>query len=190
MTLSRRRLALGGLFLAAALLFGLAWRASLVPATHPDHDHGILNLDAGGRLMVLRRDGSERNLVGRPGKVMVVHFFGTDAPGAASELAALFAAESRLKADPGIEWVLIARNTDFASLDAWLAARGLVPPSPDALYLDPTGDTTRKLNCKRPLDTMFFNPEGKLASQSRGPASWELEVPSRIEEARGGATIE
>ncbi len=53
---TQRRLAIGGAFTAAALLFLLAWRASLVPATHPDHDHGILNLDAGGRLMVEGRD--------------------------------------------------------------------------------------------------------------------------------------
>ena len=190
MTPIQRRLTLGGGFAAAALLFVFAWRSSLVPATHPDHDHGILNLDAGGRLMVERRDGSERNLVGRPGKVMVVHFFSTDAAGAAAELAALFATQERLKADRGVDWVLIARNTDFASLDSWLAASHLAPPAPETLYLDPKGDTTQKLNCKRPLDTMFFNLDGKLASQTRGPANWALEASERIDQARGGATIE
>ncbi len=190
MTPTQRRLALGGGFAAAALLFVFAWRASLVPATHPDHDHGILNLDAGGRLMVARRDGSERNLVGRPGKVMIVHFFSTDAPGAAAELAALFAAQERLKADRGIDWVLIARKTDFASLDSWLTANRLIPPAPETLTLDPKGDTTQKLNCKRPLDTMFFNPDGKLASQMRGPSNWALEASGQIDQARGGATIE
>lgn len=190
MTPSQRRIALGGGFAAAALLFVFAWRASLVPASHPDHDHGMLNLDAGGRLMVVRRDGSERNLVGRPGKVMIVHFFSTDAPGAAAELSALFGAQERLKADRGIDWVLIARNTDFAALDSWLLAGRLAPPLPETLYVDPKGDTTKKLNCKRPVETMFYNPEGKLASQSRGPENWELEASGRIDQARGGATIE
>jgi hypothetical protein len=190
MTPSQRRLALGGGFLLAALLFAFAYRASLVPASHPDHDHGMLNLDAGGRLIVEKRDGSERNLVGRPGKVMIVHFFATDVPGAPEELAALFAAQERLKADRGLDWVLIARKTDFAGLDAWLTANRLVPPVPESLYLDPKGETTQKLNCKRPLETMFYNPVGKLASQTRGPANWALEASSRIEEARSGGTIE
>ncbi len=190
MTPTQRRLALGGGFAAAALLFVFAWRASLVPATHPDHDHGILNLDAGGRLMIVRRDGSERNLVGRPGKVLVVHFFSLSAPEAAGELAALFATQETLKADHGVDWVLLARDTDFVSLDRWLGEKKLVPTVPESLYVDAGGDTTKKLNCKRPLDTMFFNPEGKLASQSRGPANWALEASSRIDQARGGATIE
>jgi len=190
MTPTQRRFALGGGFAAAALLFLFAWRASLVPATHPDHDHGILNLDAGGRLMVEKRDASERNLVGRPGKVMVVHFFAPTAPGAVEELGALFAAQERLKADRGIDWVLIARARDFASLDSWLAENKVVPPAPDSLYLDPKGETTQKLNCKRPLDTMFFNADGKLASQTRGPADWTAGAIARINEARGGATIE
>jgi hypothetical protein len=187
---TQRRLALGGAFTAAALLFLLAWRASLVPATHPDHDHGILNLDAGGRLMVEKRDGSERNLVGRPGKVMVVHFFVPTTPGAVEELGALFAAQERLMADRGIDWVLIARSPDFRSLDRWLGENKLVPPAPNTLYVDPKGDTTEKLNCKRPLETMFFNPEGKLASQTRGMADWTAEAPGLIREARRGKTIE
>jgi hypothetical protein len=190
MTPTRRRLALGGGLAAAALLFGLAYRASLVPATHPDHDHGILNLDAGGRLLVETRDGSERNLVGRPGKVLVVHFFVPAAQGAAEELSALFGAQERMKADPGVEWVLIARTPDFATLDRWLAGNHLVPPAPATLYVDPKGETTEKLNCKRPIDTMFFNPDGKLASQSRGMTDWVGVAPVRISDARGGETIE
>ncbi len=190
MTPTRRRLTLGGGFAAAALLFYLVWQNSLVPATHPDHDHGILNLDAGGRLMVGRRDGSKRNLVGRPGKVMVIQFFTPAAPGAPEELADLFAAQTRLKADTGIDWVLIARGTDFPTLDTWLAGHKLVPPDPETLYVDPTGDTTQKLNCKRPLDTMFFNADGKLAAQTRGMTDWSGDGLGRLAEARSGATIE
>ncbi len=190
MTPTRRRLAFGGGLAVAALLFGLAYRSSLVPATHPDHDHGILNLDAGGHLLIEKRDGSWRNLVGRPGKVLVIHFFLPTAPGAAEEISALFGAQTRMKADPGVEWVLIARTPDFATLDRWLQENRLVPPASGTLYVDPKGETTEKLNCKRPIDTMFFNPDGKLASQSRGPTDWLGVAPARISEARGGATIE
>jgi len=190
MTPRQRRLTLGGGFLFAALLFAFSWRASLVPASHPDHDHGMLNLDAGGRLMVSRRDGSERNLVGRPGKVMIVHFLTPGAPGAPEELAALFDAQQKLKSDRGLDWVLIARKADFPTVDRWLSENRLVPPAPETLYADPTGDTSEKLGCKRPIETMFYGPEGKLASQTRGPANWELEASARIEQARGGGTIE
>jgi len=190
MTPSRRRLALGGALLAAACLFGYAFWASMVPASHPDHDHGILSLDAGGRLLAERRDGSSRNLVGRPEKVLIIHFFSPGAPGAAAELTGLFAAEQRLKADPGVEFVLLAEAPDFASLDKWLASNRLVPPDPGALYLDPKGETTKKLNSKRPLETMFYNPAGKLASQTRGPADWGGDAFARIQQARGGGTIE
>jgi hypothetical protein len=190
MTPSRRRLALGGALLVAAGLFAWAFWASMVPATHADHDHGILSLDAGGRLMVGSRDGSSRNLVGRPGKVLIIHFFSPEAPGAAAELAGLFAAQQRLKADPGVEFVLLAEAQDFASLDKWLAANQLVPPDPGTLYLDPDGETTKKLNCKRPLETMFYNPAGKLASQARGPEDWSGDAFARIQQARGGGTIE
>ncbi len=189
MTALKRRLLLGALVLGAALAGGWAYWVSLVPATHPDHDHGILNLDAGGRLIVRTRDGKKRNLVGRPGHVLVIHFFSPSAAGAADELSGLFRAQESLKGDP-VEFVLIARAPDFGLLDRWLADKKLVPPVPQSLVLDPDGDTTQKLNCKRPLETMIFNPEGKLASQARGTFDWAGEAPARIAEARAGATIE
>jgi hypothetical protein len=187
MTASQRRLVLGGIFAAAALAAGTAYYLSLVPATHPDHDHGIMNLDAGGRLVVTQRNGEKRNLVGAPGHTLVVHYFSTDVPGAATELAGLFAAQKRLPKD--VEFVVIAREPDFGKLDAWLKTNGLEPPVPDSLVLDPDGDTTSKMNAKRPIETMFFNAEGKLASQSRGPTSWDS-VESELQKARGGTTIE
>jgi hypothetical protein len=188
MTKTQRRLAFAGLVLGAALASGYAYYLSLVPATHPDHDHGILNLDAGGRLLVATRSGKTRNLVGRPGHILVIHFFSTKAPGAAEELAALFGLQR--KAEPDTEFVLIAQDPDFATVDAWLAAQKLEPPSKDEIVLDPDGDTTRKLNSKRPLETMFFNADGKLSSQARGAADWGIDTQAQIEKARGGATIE
>ena len=167
-----------------------AYYLSLVPATHPDHDHGILNLDAGGHLLVQLRDGKTRNLVGRPGKVLVVPFFSTKAPGAAAELEGAFRAQEGLKGDTGVEFVYIAEDATFAALDAWLAENKLVPPVPASLALDPTGDTTRKLNSKRPLETMIFGGDGKLASQARGPFDWTVTAPAKIAAAKGGETIE
>jgi hypothetical protein len=189
MRASSRRLLFLSLFAAAAGLGAWAYWLSLVPATHPDHDHGILNLDAGGRLIAVARDGSKRNLVGRPGHALVVHFFSSKEADAAEELASLFAVQNAMKDDRGVEFVLLAKDPDFTMLDAWLKAKSLTPPVPGSLYLDPAGDTTQKLNSKRPLETMIFNPEGKLASQARGRMDWAT-AEARINSARGGETIE
>lgn len=190
MNATQRRLFVGGLILAGAIGGSYAYRLSLVPATHPDHDHGILNLDAGGRLLVTTREGKTRNLVGRPGKVMVVHFFSLDAVGAPQELAGVFGAQKALAGDAGVEFVLIAKAPDFKTLDAWLASQGLTAPDPASFVLDPDGETTTKLNCKRPIETMFFNPDGKLSNQARGRIDWATAAMANIEQARGGATLE
>src|SRR5664279_6586964 len=150
MTPSRRRAFLFGALALFAAGFAWAYWLSLTPATHPDHDHGILNLDAGGRLIVETRDGKTRNLVGKPGHPLVLHFFSTGAPGASDELAGIFLQQEALRNDKDVEFVLIAHDKDFATLDAWLKAKNLVPPFPETLVLDPSGDATTKLNSKRP----------------------------------------
>lgn len=190
MTPSRRRVFLFGAIALFAAGFAWAYWLSLVPATHPDHDHGILNLDGGGRLNVTTRDGRTRNLVGKPGKALVVHFFSTSAEGAAPELAGIFRTQEELQTVPGVEFVLIAQDRDFGTLDTWLRQKGLTSPQPATLVLDPTGDTTKKLNCKRPLETMFFTAEGKLSSQARGPLEWPDGAAGHLARARGGETIE
>src|SRR5664279_811096 len=163
MTPSRRRVFLFGALALFAAGFAWAYWLSLVPATHPDHDHGILNLDAGGRLNVTTREGKTRNLVGRPGKALILHFFSTSAPGAAEELAGIFRLQEELKADPGVEFVLIAHDRDFATLDAWLKQKGLVAPAPATFVLDPTGDATQKLNCNCLLYTSPSPRDGLLS---------------------------
>ena len=190
MTPSKRRLVLAVVLVGAFAGFFLAFRSALVPATHADHDHGILNLDAGGYLEVETRDGHGRNLVGAPGKVLVVHFVDPSDPTAAEELRGLFAFQASRKDDAEAEVVVLVRTPSFAALDAWLAGNGLVPPVPAALTVDPEGKTTLKFNNKRPLETMFFGPDGKLASQARGRLDWKLDARRRVAEAGSGASIE
>ena len=97
MTPSRRRNVLLAAGVCVAGLMAWAYWLSLTPATHPDHDHGILNLDAGGRLIVETRSGKSRNLVGQPGHTLVLHFFSTAAPGASDELAGIFLQQEALR---------------------------------------------------------------------------------------------
>jgi hypothetical protein len=190
MTPSKRRIVFGVVLVGAFAGFFLAYRSSLVPATHADHDHGILNLDAGGHLDVETRDGKGRNLVGAPGKVLVVHFVDPDDGAAVDELRSLFDLQGSLGQDAGTEIVILMKTESFAALDSWLAKNGLVPPVPASLTVDPEGKTTLKFNNKRPLETMFFGPDGKLASQARGRLDWTLDARRRIAEAAGGASIE
>jgi hypothetical protein len=190
MTPSKRRIVLGVALAGAFAGIFLAYRSSLVPATHADHDHGILNLDAGGHLDVETRDGRGRNLVGAPGKVLVVQFIDPDDGAAAQELRELFAYQGTRGQDASAEIVVLVKTDSFAALDAWLAKNGLVPPVPASLTVDPEGKTTLKFNNRRPLETMFFGPDGKLASQARGRLDWKLDARRRIAEAGAGASIE
>ena len=181
---------LGAALVAAGALAAYAYTLSLVPASHPDHDHGILNLDAGGRLMVQTRSGKSRNLVGAPGHVLVVHFFSTGVPEAADELRGLFRFQQGLPPGGQVEFLLVAKDRDFQTVDGWLARSGLNPPDPAAVVLDPDGDTTAKLNSKRPVETMFFNAEGKLSSQAHGRLDWTGGAAGHLSRALGGGTIE
>ncbi len=190
MTPTRRRTILFGAIALFGTSFAWAYWRSLVPATHSDHDHGMLSLDGGGHLYVKTRDGKPRNLVGRPGKTLIIHFFSTGAAGAASELGGIFRTQEEMKADPGVEFVLIAQDRDFATLDAWLKQNGLTPPRPETLVLDPDGDVTGKINSKRPLETMFFTADGKLSSQARGRLEWPDGALSHLARAQGGEAIE
>src|SRR5262245_24853108 len=109
MKTSQRRGVLGVAILAAALVAGYAYYLSLVPATHPDHGHGHLDLGAGGRLLVTARDGKARNLVGAPGHPLGLHFFAPTTDGAADELASLFAFQKQTPPDANVEFVILAR---------------------------------------------------------------------------------
>lgn len=186
MTPRKRRLVLAVVLVGAFAGAFLAYRSSLVPATHADHDHGILNLDAGGYLEVKTRDGRGRNLVGAPGKVLVVTFVDPADPSAADELRRLFAFQETRKGNEEAEVVVLVKTSSFETLDGWLAKNGLVPPVPASLTVDPDGKTTLKFNNRRPVETMLFGPDGKLASQARGRLDWTLDAPRRIAAAAAG----
>ena len=191
MNAMQRRTLMGSLLAGAALIGGWAYYGSLSPAAHPDHDHGVLNIDAGGRLTVEGKDGRTRNLVGKPGHVLVVHLFSLRAPDAPDELKGLFAFQERVRDDREIETVVVARDGSRADLDALLAKEGIVPPFPETIYVDPSGDTSTKFNVRgRLIETMFFNPDGKLASQARGRQDWDFGAIGKVNEARAGQTIE
>ncbi|MGD8441782.1 MAG: hypothetical protein PVG53_14720, partial [Holophagae bacterium] len=74
-TKTRNRLLLGAALVIAGGVIAYNMFFSLTPPRHADHDHAIATLDAGGFLWIEAASGVRRNLVGVPGKVLVLHWF-------------------------------------------------------------------------------------------------------------------
>jgi hypothetical protein len=180
---TRNRLIIGAIFVAAAALIGFQMYLSQTPPRHADHDHAIAKLNAGGFLWIDAFDGGRRNLVGRPGKVLVLHWFDPTAPSSMEQAqAARFAATAG--ADPMVEVLLIAQAPSWEGLEAWASEAG-VPTS--MLYLDAKGKTGELCGVRRLPETLVYDPEGVLAHQSRGPTSWSRSgIGAEIQRAKAG----
>jgi len=142
---------------------------SLTPATHTDHDHGLASLDAGGFLRLERSVGGKRNFVGRPGRVLVLHFFAPGSEEAAREVPALLRYVASVRGDDGVEVVLVAGRTTWPVVREY--AGGLGIPL-ELVYLDPDGRTSDLFGVRRIPETLIYDPAGHLAFQARGPAAW------------------
>ena len=181
-TAARNRLIIGAAIVAAAIFLGYQMYYSQTPARHADHDHAIAKIDAGGFLWVEDSAGKRRNLVGRPEKVLVLHWFDPTAPDHLEESqAARFAAS--VAADPMIEVVMIADAPSWEGLDAWAQSAG-VPM--EMLYLDEKGKTADLFGVRRLPETLIYDPAGIMAHQARGPMSWDARLKAQIERIKGG----
>lgn len=180
---TRNRLIIGAVFVAAAALIAYQMYYSQTPPRHADHDHAISKLNAGGFLWVERFGGGRRNLVGRPGKVLVLHWFDPTAASSSEERqAARFAAT--MAADQGVEILFIAQAPSWEGLEAWADEVG-VPK--ESLYLDAKGKTGDLCGVRRLPETLIYDPEGFLAHQARGPISWTMAgIGGQIERAKAG----
>jgi hypothetical protein len=105
---TRNRLLIGAVLILAGGFIATQMYFSLTPPIHADHDHAIASLDAGGFLWIRSIDGDRRNLVGRPGHVLVLHWFDptasdTEEQSHAAELAAKYVD------DDSVEFLFVAR---------------------------------------------------------------------------------
>ena len=180
---TRNRLIIGAVFVVAAAMIGYQMYYSQTPPRHADHDHAISKLNAGGFLWIERFGGGRRNLVGRPGKVLVLHWFDpTAASSSEQRQAARFAATAA--SDPGVEVLFIAQAPSWEGLEAWADEVGIPKGS---LYLDAKGKTGQLCGVRRLPETLVYDPEGFLAHQARGSTSWTMSgVGAQIERAKGG----
>jgi hypothetical protein len=179
----RNRLIIGIVFILAAIFIGIQMFYSMTPPRHADHDHAMAKLDAGGFLWVERFDGERRNLVGRPGKVLVLHWFDpTAADHAEQARAAVFAAE--IEGDPEVDLLFIAQAASWEGLEDW--ARDVGVPT-ERLYLDENGHTGELIGVRRLPETLVYDPVGLLAHQARGPNDWsQRTMRARIDRAKAG----
>jgi hypothetical protein len=168
--LTRRRIITGFLLLAGIGLLGWVYVQSLVPAIHPDHDHGLENIAGGGALRVETLDGPKRNLVGRPNRVLILHWFQLGQPTTREELPLLIDYARSVEEDDGVEIVLVAVGTPRGELREWAEGHG-VPVA--QLYADPRGKTAQLIGVRSTPETLIYDPEGHLVHQARGAIAWD-----------------
>jgi hypothetical protein len=179
----RNRLIIGAAAVAAAVFLAYQMYYSQTPARHADHDHAIAKIDAGGFLWVEARDGERRNLVGRPEKVLVLHWFDPAAANFSEQRQAVQFAEA-VADDPMIEIVFVASAPSWGGLDE-LAAEIGVPAG--QLYLDTKFKTGALFGIRRLPETLIYDPSGLLAHQARGPMSWsQRRLTAQLESYKGG----
>jgi len=167
-TKTRNRLLLGAALLIAGGIIAYNMFFSLTPPRHADHDHAIAKLDAGGFLWIEAANGVRRNLVGVPGKVLVLHWFDPAAVNLTEQhRAAAFA--KTMADDDNVEFLFIAQAPSWDGVRSAAASAGI---DEDDLYLDVDGKTGDLCGVRRQPETVVFDPKGFLAYQSKGPASW------------------
>jgi hypothetical protein len=180
---TRNRLILGAALLIGGGIVAYYMFFSLTPPRHADHDHAIAKLDAGGFLWLEAVGGTRRNLVGKPGKVLVLHWFDPEAVDLGEQKAAAgFAAT--VAGDPMIDVLFIAQAPSWQGVEG--VARSIGIPN-ELLYLDQNAKTGDLCGVRRTPETLIFDPAGFMAYQARGPAVWTgPSMMAQIDRAKGG----
>jgi hypothetical protein len=180
---TRNRLIIGAAIVAAGIFLAVQMYYSQTPARHAGHDHAIAKIDAGGFLVVEARDGSRRNLVGRPEKVLVLHWFDPTAADSSEERAAARFATS-VADDPMVEILFIADAPSWEGIEGWASENG-VPK--ELVYLDAKGKTGDLFGVRRLPETLIYDPAGLLAFQAKGPMNWSsARLKAQIEQYKSG----
>ena len=175
---------MGGLLAALVSVVGWTYQRSLVPAIHPDHDHALENIAGGGFLRVQAADGKRRNLVGRPDRVLILHFFQLPSQPSEMELPLLRDYAAAVAHDRDLEVVFIGLAPSWGPLrDS--AERLRLPRG--QLYLDAGGKTANLIGVRGLPETLIYAPDGHLAQQARGTLDWSTpETRASIEAIKHG----
>jgi hypothetical protein len=180
---TRNRLILGAVLAVAGAILAYNMFFSLTPPRHADHDHAIAKLDAGGFLWVEAAGGARRNLVGIPGKVLVLHWFDPQTVDLSEQTAAA-AFAAGFADDPMVDFLFIAQAPTWDGVKATATGAGIPE---NLLYLDENGRTGDLCGVRRIPETLVFDPAGFLAHQARGPVNWgSPSIMAQIKRAEGG----
>jgi hypothetical protein len=180
---TRNRLILGATLVIVGGIIAYNMFFSLTPPRHADHDHAIAKLDAGGFLWVEAAAGKRRNLVGVPGKVLVLHWFDPHAVDLGEETAAA-AFASGYADDPSVDFLFIAQAPTWEGVKSNSVGAGIPE---QLLYLDENGRTGALCGVRRSPETLVFDPAGFLAYQAKGAATWTgSSMRAQIERAKAG----
>jgi hypothetical protein len=176
-------LILGAVIAVAGAILAYNMFFALTPPRHADHDHAIAKLDAGGFLWVEAAGGVRRNLVGRPDRVLVMHWFDPLAVDLGEQTAAAKFAAGYAD-DPMVDFLFIAQAPSWEGVKAAAAGAGV---SEDLLYLDESGKTGGLCGVRRIPETLIFDPAGFLAYQARGSVDWTgPTIAAQIKRAEAG----
>jgi len=182
-TKTRNRVVLAVAFAVVGGFIAYQMYNSMTPARHAGHDHAMATLNGGGFLRIESLAGDHRNLVGRPGKVLVLHWFDPAAGDAGEEVqAARYAAA--VADDPMVEVLLIGKANDRNEIETWAEDLEI---SRDVVYFDHDGRTADLIGVRRFPESLIYDPGGRLAFQARGPMSWSAaSLGPRVETAKRG----
>ena len=180
---SRNQLLIGGILLIVVSFIAVQMFYNLTPPRHADHDHAMASLDAGGFLRIDAFGGGTRNLVGRPGRVLILHFFDPRSENFSEQVqAARFAAS--VAEDALVEVLMVARANSWAGLEGWA---GEVGAETGQLYLDPEARTANLLGVRRWPETLIYDPLGLLVYQAKGSMDWTSPgLASQVQRAKAG----
>jgi thiol-disulfide isomerase/thioredoxin len=169
MLLSKSRLVLIGV--AVVVAAGAAWwlRDSLKPEAMEPRSVPVDKATPPGPRPVTLRDGTSRDLGKAPGKLLIVHFWATWCPPCVEELPGLLEYAQSVKGDPAVEILAVSVDTDWKTVDAFLAktkATGL------PVALDPQRATAKAFGTEKFPETWFLDPKGKVVEAFIGPVRW------------------
>lgn len=180
---SRKLVSIAAIVLLAAI-GGWTYFHNLVPAVHQDHDHALENIAGGGFLRVERAEGGTRNLVGKPNRVLILHWFELGSAAGVSDLPGIVDFANQKSGDKDLEVVLVAMGQKRADMLAWARSHGMPTAN---LYVDPESKTAQLIGVRRVPETMIYDPEGHLAHQARGPMNWsDPQVRAQVEAIKQG----
>jgi thiol-disulfide isomerase/thioredoxin len=190
MSLSRTRIAVLAAGAILVVVLGVAYRDALRkgPARVTEAPRSEAPAGPGARLPnaaaslappspVALRGGATRDLSSPSGKLLVVHFWATWCAPCEEELPGLVAWWNEAKADPRIELVAVSVDTDWKTVDSFLAKRraaGL------PLALDPQRSAASAFGTEKFPETWFLSPKGEILLRQVGPLDWSAEA-SRAE---------